>query len=1775
MEGRRRQERREGKDRKDAKDGKTGQAAKTTTAKLKERWLLTRKTWRYMSDAGKKLFPDGVNPQRTEDIPQVEEHFQKINNRSREFILWPHAQPSPRAATRRRKRLTSVTSDTTDTGEDYEDTDDDILDGVGEADHGVHDVLGMSAGEGMVPLMGMGMASRVGMGSGMASGVGMGAGMASGMGMGAGMASGVGMGAGMASGVGMGPGLASGVGMGAGMASGVGMGAGMAASSSVGAASSIPGVAGCPGTSSGMYMGASNYGPAFQLPHAGNLPPGVYPSLPVVAGQTRERLLSVGELRYDLPPEVYQQLLRSFGSCNLQHVASRLLEEQLTEEDEDDEDLLEMYIPGTRSVGCQTDPHLDMCVQTDDDATAEDMVKVGAESRSVTEAAAAEAQAQARAQALALQQAQEAAATPATPEAGTSNTSMLKKLWQRRESAASAHIKSEDHLQQTAKDAAAAKKLASDKDREAQPRKGVVAAKLAWAEKTAAAGGAPLGPPGQKTKQEKTPEKSKLKNVFKLGLKCDIEQGGGSLKKTVDKTKIDKFKTVNYDKTLRNIKSKWVPSSEHEDFLKQFQVKEEKKVKKKAKGIQVGDPLPHFILAGFRINVPVEIIRQRRKSRRKLSKADSSDFSSSECSMSIPSSLPTSPRYSITVTDDMGTRDMLVSEAEAFRISQMGAHIVYKRSSIDASVDTSEFEVEGIAGGLPQFQRSISALQASGHLAQMLYHLRSRSSHPQVNPGQGGHRGSQGLLQSLLPAVMQRTRSGGSGHASRLVAKKIWRARSKSQSRASAGTTSIWTPMGRNTWSSVTGRVVTLETSSLLQLTELERLTVQQLAIAKLQALNLGCHIRLPREHSAGAVQKKRRPYLLKRKALTTGFFDSKKDDSKDGVEGGMVFGLPLAKCLENERSRSREAAERATAAAIAAAATSAAMGIQAEEVEPSFSRKTSRAGSHASFSSLIEGAKQSSTGSLESLNLERKRPSLVGADLLPPGPPTPDLLTVEPSPQIPGLVTMCFRHLETNGMHTLGIFRVSSSKKRVRQLREEFDSGREVWLSADHCPHDVATLLKEFFRDLPEPLLTRELYEPFIKTQKIRNRRLQFEALQHLIQLMPAANRDTLYSLLNFLAIVAENAGDQQTSTGETIQGNKMDSSNLATLFAPNILHSVKPGTEPMSSTEMATHAEERIEVINVVRSMIDHNKHLFEVSAELLDETYQHLMDTHPESLDLLLRRRFTGPDDRGQHLQELLASLLAPHRPQSCPSTVRQDLELETGSSVFGGSECSSSLPRSPTDASHHHDFDRLRMNLEESEGARARRQEESVIMAVQDHSDRRRTDGEEEGRGPWRDKSTAEMPMAGEERGWFRKRDKSSSRELDRASEERQPEKSRWFRKRDKSSSRGSDDRNARREESDRRQREKTKRREEASGSDRRRDGAGKPVVGSRASGDGAVDWEEHTGSQERLRVPEPTVRRLSSPEIDSSRVITASLRIPVPLGQGGPLSFTQDTEIPYIEDDDKKNRHRNSPYKTSGGCTRSDVTRQRSGSSDSYLGQPITGTMSFQPLTKKSGDKQSHDSVLSSSSADVFTLSPSPRNTPLSDLYASGTSSPLSRPGSPPHWLSPDSGTPGLSPPNSPPLQPKRRGDMRNNPLAHSVTHTFGSKPPTTPARGKASPTAASQGLFPIGRSKTADIIKVDPSHSDARVVGHDSAESAGRRSSRGEEASGEGKTQRESGGRRYVRRRYTGERHVTGHLPDLSGASTRESQPSGEGQTQLWKRWEIIASDPTEPETFV
>jgi hypothetical protein len=60
--------------------------------------------------------------------------------------------------------------------------------------------------------------------------------------------------------------------------------------------------------------------------------------------------------------------------------------------------------------------------------------------------------------------------------------------------------------------------------------------------------------------------------------------------------------------------------------------------------------------------------------------------------------------------------------------------------------------------------------------------------------------------------------------------------------------------------------------------------------------------------------------------------------------------------------------------------------------------------------------------------------------------------------------------------------------------------------------------------------------------------------------------------------------------------EGNKMDSRNLAMLFAPNLLHKAKVTGEPYE-VERIERAEESADVIDVVREMIDSCELLFQV--------------------------------------------------------------------------------------------------------------------------------------------------------------------------------------------------------------------------------------------------------------------------------------------------------------------------------------------------------------------------------------------------------------------------------------------------------------------------------------------------------------------------------------------------------------------------------------------------
>lgn len=118
-------------------------------------------------------------------------------------------------------------------------------------------------------------------------------------------------------------------------------------------------------------------------------------------------------------------------------------------------------------------------------------------------------------------------------------------------------------------------------------------------------------------------------------------------------------------------------------------------------------------------------------------------------------------------------------------------------------------------------------------------------------------------------------------------------------------------------------------------------------------------------------------------------------------------------------------------------------------------------------------------------------------------------------------------------------------------QLRDDFDVGVDVQLDEEQSVHDVAALLKEFLRDMPDPLLPRELYPAFLhanrkathsgklaspKTRVLKSSSVppvvlrgadQLQYLQHLLYLLPPCNCDTLLRLLSLLHTVQSFAQD------------------------------------------------------------------------------------------------------------------------------------------------------------------------------------------------------------------------------------------------------------------------------------------------------------------------------------------------------------------------------------------------------------------------------------------------------------------------------------------------------------------------------------------------------------------------------------------------------------------------------------------------------------------------
>uniref|UniRef100_A0A8C5ARP7 RalA binding protein 1 n=1 Tax=Gadus morhua TaxID=8049 RepID=A0A8C5ARP7_GADMO len=78
---------------------------------------------------------------------------------------------------------------------------------------------------------------------------------------------------------------------------------------------------------------------------------------------------------------------------------------------------------------------------------------------------------------------------------------------------------------------------------------------------------------------------------------------------------------------------------------------------------------------------------------------------------------------------------------------------------------------------------------------------------------------------------------------------------------------------------------------------------------------------------------------------------------------------------------------------------------------------------------------------------------------------------------QLPAVFRECVDYIESYGMKCEGIYRVSGMKSKVDELKAAYDR-EECPCLEEYDPHTVASLLKQYLRELPDHLLGRELVQ-------------------------------------------------------------------------------------------------------------------------------------------------------------------------------------------------------------------------------------------------------------------------------------------------------------------------------------------------------------------------------------------------------------------------------------------------------------------------------------------------------------------------------------------------------------------------------------------------------------------------------------------------------------------------------------------------------------------------
>ncbi|XP_072920703.1 rho GTPase-activating protein 7 isoform X1 [Hemitrygon akajei] len=244
----------------------------------------------------------------------------------------------------------------------------------------------------------------------------------------------------------------------------------------------------------------------------------------------------------------------------------------------------------------------------------------------------------------------------------------------------------------------------------------------------------------------------------------------------------------------------------------------------------------------------------------------------------------------------------------------------------------------------------------------------------------------------------------------------------------------------------------------------------------------------------------------------------------------------------------------------------------------------------------------------------------------------------------LPQSIQQAMRYLRNHCLDQVGLFRKSGVKSRIQALRQMNETCTDGVNYEGQSAYDVADMLKQYFRDLPEPLMTSKLSETFLQIYQYVPKDQRLQAIQAGIMLLPDENREALQTLLYFLSDVAA-----------VVEENQMTPTNLAVCLAPSLFHLNTLKRENSSPRVIQRKQSlgkpdqkdlnENLAATQGLAHMIAECKKLFKIPEEMMSQCRNSYMeqDLQPVSLEQLGQTSNGEASDYRAHLQNHMHSLL----------------------------------------------------------------------------------------------------------------------------------------------------------------------------------------------------------------------------------------------------------------------------------------------------------------------------------------------------------------------------------------------------------------------------------------------------------------------------------------------------------------------------------------------------